>query len=475
MHTRQNIPNSLHGTTRFAEPDDIKEMGYLHGNGVAIGGFKNTFWGTSMLRDDGPEHVLAFAPARSGKSVGLVLPALLTWPESTIQLDITGQNYERTSGWRAAQGQNVFRFEPSAAEGSARYNPLEEIRIETPYQNSDCINVATSLQSVWEPEAFLWLTCAILHVLYRVRDEEGRKANLADVLHFLCSTVAGAHGEIKEDDQFVKLLLHMENYQHGNADADKQVRRGASRMRLHGVNERTDISSRALASLAIFADPVVAQNTSACDFNINDLMRADQPTNVYLVLPPGEIGRMKMLMRLIINQVLTRLTTTILPYKHRMLLMLDDFCQLGKLNNLQRLLAIMEDYGIKAFLITPDITQLHGVYGRDECILSNCHIRIAYAPCCSVTAQVLSKMTGKATCESVCETSRPLMTPDECMLIPGPEHDETGRVTKAGKMLIFTAGKPTIYAQQFLFFADKELNARSKMKPSGILKDGKLQ
>ncbi|WP_152986736.1 type IV secretory system conjugative DNA transfer family protein, partial [Pseudovibrio sp. POLY-S9] len=413
--------------------------------------------------------------ARSGKSTGVVLPALLTWTESMILLDIGGQYHTKTSGWRASQGQNVFRFEPSASEGSARYNPLAEIRIGTPYQNSDCINVATSLQSFWEPEAFLWLTSAILHVLYQVRDEEERTANLADVLRFLCSGVANGHGEKREEDQFMKLLLHMENYQHGNEDADKEVRRAASRIRLHTADKRTDISSRALASLAIFADPLIAQNTSACDFNINDLMNAGQPTNVYLVLPPAEIGRLKMLMRLILNQVLTRLTTTTLPYKHRMLLMLDDFCLLGKLNNLQRLLPVLKEYGIKAFLVTPDISHLHNAYGPDQSFLFHCHVRIAYAPCYRETAQVLSKMTGTITCESDLQSSQPLMTPEECMLIPGLQHDDTGSVKKAGKMLIFTAAKPTIYTRQLLFFEDEELSARSRMNPSGNIMDGKLQ
>ena len=39
-------------------------------------------WRDDYLRHDGPEHVLCFAPTRSGKGVGLVVPTLLTWPGS---------------------------------------------------------------------------------------------------------------------------------------------------------------------------------------------------------------------------------------------------------------------------------------------------------------------------------------------------------------------------------------------------------
>ncbi|WP_054785461.1 type IV secretory system conjugative DNA transfer family protein [Pseudovibrio denitrificans] len=157
---------SLHGSARFAEPDEIKKMGLLRGKGVVVGGLEDKLKGTTMLRHDGPEHVLAFAPTRSGKGVGVVIPTLLTWPGSTIVLDIKGENYAKTSGWRASQGQNVFYFEPSAEEGSARYNPLQEIRLGTDHQIGDCMNVAKmiidtsgkGLKDFWEQEGFSWLT-----------------------------------------------------------------------------------------------------------------------------------------------------------------------------------------------------------------------------------------------------------------------------------------------------------------------------
>ncbi len=226
-------------------------------------------------------------------------------------------------------------------------------------------------------------------------------------------------------------------------------------------------------------------------------MNADQPTNVYLVLSPAEIGRMKALIRIILNQMLTRLTAKMSHndgetlYRHRMLLMLDEFPQLGKLDIFESSLAFMAGYGLKAFLITQDITQLQSAYTRDESIISNCHVRIAYAPNKIETARVLSDMTGKTTVvqrrrsvsknlerggaslsESVSETSRPLMTPDECMMMPGLQYDEDGRVIAPGEVLVFTAGKPTIKGQQYLYFQDEDLNARSKIKPSGNVKAG---
>ena len=78
------------------------------------------------LRHDGPEHVLCFAPTRSGKGVGLVVPTLLTWPGSCIVHDIKGENWTLTSGFRAQHGR-VLLFDPTNAK-SAAYNPLLEVR-----------------------------------------------------------------------------------------------------------------------------------------------------------------------------------------------------------------------------------------------------------------------------------------------------------------------------------------------------------
>ncbi|WP_082830623.1 type IV secretory system conjugative DNA transfer family protein, partial [Pseudovibrio sp. W74] len=514
---------SLHGSARFAEREEIEKMGLLRGKGVVVGGLEDKLKGTTMLRHDGPEHVLAFAPTRSGKGIGVVVPTLLTWPGSTIVLDIKGENYAKTSGWRASQGQNVFYFEPSAKEGSARYNPLQEIRIGQEEQIGDCMNVATmiidtsgqGMKDFWEQEGFSWLSTTILHVLYRVRNEEERTATLTDVLYFLSVgdedskanladkldelVKAKATGKKDEDDSFERILHDMESYDHGNEDADREVRRCAGRMRKRAPNERSGVVSTATAQLAIFSDTIVARNTSESDFTINDLMNSDQPTNVYLILSPAEITRMKALIRIILNQFLTRLTAKMSHnedetlYKHRMLLMLDEFPQLGKLDIFETSLAFMAGYGLKAFLITQDITQLQKAYGRDESIISNCHVRIAYAPNKIETARVLSDMTGKTTVvqrkrsvsknldkasasvsESLSEVARPLLTPDECMLLPGLEYDEEGKVTGPGKMLIFTAGKPTIYGQQFLYFQDEEMRDRSKLKPSGNVKNGVL-
>ena len=93
----------------------MKAAGLLGPDGVVLGKLERNY-----LRHDGPEHVLWFAPTRSGKGVGLVVPSLLSWPGSAIVHDIKGENWQLTTGFRAKYGR-VLLFDPTDPN-SAAYN-----------------------------------------------------------------------------------------------------------------------------------------------------------------------------------------------------------------------------------------------------------------------------------------------------------------------------------------------------------------
>ncbi|MDR2947446.1 MAG: type IV secretory system conjugative DNA transfer family protein, partial [Candidatus Adiutrix sp.] len=244
---------------------------------------------------------------------------------------------------------------------------------------------------------------------------------------------------------------------------------------------------------ALYKDPVVARNVSRCDFRLNDLMNYEVPVNLYLVISPADIDRLRPLLRIFVAQMLGRLTEKMefedgaskAGYKHRLLLMLDEFTSLGKLAIVERAIAYMAGYGCKGYFIVQDTKQLSHVYGQDNALMANCHIRIAYAPNLPETAEYLSKMAGtttvvdkkisisggarggKSRSTSISETSRPLLTPDECMRLPGLSKDAAGH-TVPGDMLIFTAGNPPIYGRQILYFIDPVFAARAKVKAPGV-------
>jgi type IV secretion system protein VirD4 len=163
-------------------------------------------------------------------------------------------------------------------------------------------------------------------------------------------------------------------------------------------------------------------------------------------------------------------------------MMLDEFPSLGKLDIMQESLAFIAGYGIKCYLICQDINQLQAQYGKEEAITSNCHIQTAFPPNRLETAEHLSKLTGQTTVvkqqvttsgnrfggltnisKSLHEVQRPLLTPDECMRMPGPRKDASGMITEPGDMVIYCAGYPAIYGKQPLYFADPTFSERAKI------------
>ena len=486
----------LHGSARWAVKREAATL--FKKTGVVVGGWRS-WWRTRMLRHDGPEHVMVFAPTGSGKGVSLIIPTLLTWLESVFCLDIKGENYALTSGWRASKGHRIIKFDPTSPTGSARFNPLAEVRVGTERDIADCQNIASmmvdsegkGLKDYWMKEGWSWLSVLLLHVVYRVKRDEKRIACFDDVNTF----VSGLTPNNDDDtDNFVELLNDMIAFDHHADHVNKEVRRGATKMLLKASQERSGVHSTAVTEMSLYADPIIARNTAVSDFQLEELMGGEQPVAFYLIMPPSDIDRCRPLTRTILNIMLRRLTermefeggTPKKAYKHRLLLLLDEFTSVGKLDIFERALAFIRGYGIKAMVIVQDITQLHQTYGKEESIMSNCAVRVAFTPNKFETAKLLSDLTGKTTIlqatrsrsgkvgeigsvsDQLKETGRPLLTPNECMrlrLIREKKRWFRRPKMIPGDVLTFSAGLPPIRGRQVLYFQKKELRKRAAMPP----------
>jgi type IV secretion system protein VirD4 len=451
-----------YGSARWANADEVGAAGLLGADGVVLGRFDGAY-----LRHDGPEHVLCFAPTRSGKGVGLVVPSLLTWPGSAIVHDIKGENWQLTAGLRSRFGR-VLLFDPTNT-GSAAYNPLLEVR-RGEWEVRDVQNVADVLvdpegslerRNHWEKTSHSLLVGAILHVLYAESDK----------------TLAGVASFLSDPRRPIETaLVAMMTTPHLGQHGPHPVVASAARELLNkSDNERSGVLSTAMSFLGLYRDPVVAQVTRRCDWHIADLAGGERPSTLYLVVPPSDISRTKPLIRLILNQIGRRLTEdlTATDRRHRVLLMLDEFPALGRLDFFESALAFMAGYKLKSFLIAQSLNQIEKAYGANNSILDNCHVRVSFATNDERTAKRVSDALGTATemramknyaghrlspwlghlMVSRQETARPLMTPGEVMQLP------------PGDEIVMVAGVPPIRAKKARYFEDARLAERVMPPP----------
>ncbi|MBN9032771.1 MAG: conjugal transfer protein TraG [Rhizobiales bacterium] len=453
---------ATYGSARWAEDQEIRNAGLLDPDGVVLGRYDRNY-----LRHDGPEHVLCFAPTRSGKGVGLVVPTLLTWPASAIVHDIKGENWTLTAGFRAKHGR-VLLFDPTNARSSA-YNPLLEVR-QGEWEVRDVQNIADILvdpegsldkRNHWEKTSHSLLVGAILHVLYAEKDK-----TLAGVANFLSDPRRPVESTLR---------AMMDTPHLGEAGVHPVIASSARELLNKSENERSGVLSTAMSFLGLYRDPVVARVTARCDWRIADLVGSRQPVTLYLVVPPSDINRTKPLIRLILNQIGRRLTEelTTSGKRHRLLLMLDEFPALGRLDFFESALAFMAGYGIKGFLIAQSLNQIERAYGPNNAILDNCHVRVSFATNDERTAKRVSDALGTATelrdstnyaghrlapwlghlMVSRQETARPLLTPGEIMQLPPTDE------------IVMVAGTPPIRATKARYFEDARFQERILTPP----------
>jgi len=486
----------VHGTARFQTEHEVRRSGLLPRRpgaphaGVYIGGWTDVKGRTHYLRHDGPEHCIVIAPTRSGKGVGNVVPTLLSWPASAVVYDEKGELWALTAGWRASGAKNVvIRWEPGAAEGSAGFNFLEEVRLGTPHEVADAQNIAQmlcdpegrGLADHWQKTSFALLTGLILHVLYKEKKARGATASLADVARALSDPSRKSEALWEE----MVMTCHLGSQPH------PVVATAGRDMLERETRERGSVLSSAKTYLVLFQDPLIADNTRHSDFRILDLMNHERPVSLYVVTRGDDKERLRPLVRLMLAMITRRLMGVEMlfkdgqpqmPHRHRLLLMLDEFPSLNRLHLIEDALPKCAGYGIKAYLATQDREQMFRSYGEHQSITGNCHNRIIYAPNEWKTGEWVSQMVGNTTIvkEDVTESgtrygpmkhisrtyhevSRPLMTPNEIMQLRKPEKNDKGEITAPGEMVIFVAGEAPIRGTQILYFQDPVFSRRARI------------
>ena len=334
----------------------------------------------------GSSHILGYAPTRSGKGIGWIIPTLLTYTGSVVVTDIKGENYEVTASWRSTFS-HVIYFNPTY-QHTARWNPLDELRL-GPTVIRDAMNLGEILGApergkenrFWDSGAKNLLTATILFVLYTQKPK-----TLARVSYLISRA---EHTIDAMSECSIASNPSAEEFIHATAqtliDASDNVRGGW-------------IAGAAIA-VDLWRDPLVAHATSASDLQIRDLQYAEHPVSIYLHIPPSDLNRLAPLVRLFFEYCVDKLTEdhAASADAHQLLMLADEFPAFGTMRKIETSIPYTAGFGIRWFFIGQGLEQFENRYGRNHQFNSNSHVTLAYRTNDTENARKLSEMLGDTT------------------------------------------------------------------------------
>lgn len=462
----QGKRRSLHGDARWATHSEILGAGLLEDSGIILGKAGGRFLMTSAAK-----FVLLIAPTRSGKGVGTIIPNLLNWSQSVIVVDIKGENYDVTAGFRAKHGQEVFKFAPFDDKFETHCcNPLA-------YVNRDPRFVVGELQSIG-------------YMLYPKKDgdaafwnDAARNVFVAVALYCIESNLPLTIGEVlrRSSGGGKPKEYWLDVVERGVSASGQQLTEDCLNALRQFVgnsdNTLTSILSTFSAPLGVFANPAVDAATSRDDFDLRDIRR--RKMSIYVVIPPNRLAEASLLINLFFSVAIDQ-NTKILPekdpsLKYLALLLLDEFPALGRVDKYVKSVGYIAGYGLRALTIAQSVSQLKDreLYGDEgtRTLVTNHMLQIMYAPREQQDAQEYSEILGYSTeeglskgtsrgkgsltrSENVSDQKRALMLPQEL------------REMGADRIIVLSDNCKPIYGDKITYYTDPAFTSRLLPPPT---------
>lgn len=459
------LPESQHGDAHWATPAEIKKAGLMHnGTGMTMGMYKGKMLVVDKINC---QHALLFAPTGSGKGVGFVIPNLLFWDDSVIVHDVKLENFETTSGFRTHKmKQKCYLWNPADQDGYTHcYNPMDFIARDYGKQVDDVMKISKFLlpkEEFWTNEGRALVTGVMLALLAM----DDRPASMGETLRTLRSDDVAYNIAVMLDTKGE--FIHPTGYMNLAAYLQKPDK------------ERGSVTSTAASSLDLWANPLVDAATMKSDFDIGTFRTI--PTSLFVGISPSNVQRLQPLLQIFYQQcagIFTKRMPDKKKEKCRVMMLLDEFPTLGKMDEIKSGIAYYRGYWVKLFLITQDTEQLKSIYEASgmNSFLSNCTYRITYAANNVETGKYISDLLGDKTVISQEEGSRPkyldlnpgarqvsvkkssrkLLMPQEVIGLPADEQ------------IILIEANPPIKCKKIYYYKDKLFTSRL-MKPTSVPK-----
>ncbi|WP_254426727.1 type IV secretory system conjugative DNA transfer family protein [Rhodanobacter sp. C06] len=485
---------SLHGDARFASLSDLRKAGLLtqSAQGILIGKYRGRY-----LWLNGAQHAIAISPTRSGKTTSIAIPVLLSYAQSMMVLDLKGELFKATSGWREAQGHVIRVWAPYDDAGNThRFNPM-------------------SLMAGMDPGKRLGELQTMAAILYP--DEAGKdpfwtsqsRATFAAFASFmfeiwdaqvLAQQRAGTPASMQLDPNTSILFPSLERILRLSSGMDgKGIKETLQQIladpayayvspqtrtvfgNLLGLAEQTfsSVIATVQAPLQQFLSPILATATNATDFDVNALRK--RPTTLYVIIPTNKLDESSKLLNIFFSTVIGANLGKQLgeepELKHQLLMLMDEFTAMGRVDVWAKRISISASYGVRDLCIVQSRSQLRSAYGDHDAqnFITNHGAQIVFAPREQADANEYSEMLGYKTVRrkqesrsrgrgrdshqvsiSYNEEKRALFLPQEIKELPQDEE------------IIFYEGCKPIRAHKNWFFKDKALRERAGVPPASI-------
>ena len=453
-------PRALHGEARFARRYEIKHAGLLGDQGIILGRL-----GRRYLALGGQQGVLLAAPPRSGKGVGVVIPNLLNWPGSVVCVDIKRENWATTAGFRQAQGQACYLFDPFAEDGrTSRWNPLDYVSATHSRRINDLQRIADMLYPDPPGVDPFWTASAralFLGVALYLFETPSLPRTLGEVLRQ--GMASDDEGFGKHWKRIVQLRSRM-----GRPLSSECVRA------LYDVIDLAPVTASSIrktftSRLDLWLNPMLDAATAQNDFDLRALRK--KPMSIYVGVNPDDLHRLRPVLNLFFQQAIG-LQTRELPehnreLRHQDLMLLDEFTALGRIPIVSEAISYLPGYNVRVLLVIQTPSQLREVYGPHaaETMVKTLAARVVYAPkdvsdakeiseeigSTTVKAKTLSRRAfggGKGSTVSISDQRRALLLPQEVK--------EIG----TGRAIIFYEGLRPIVGDKIRYYEDERFKVR---------------
>jgi type IV secretion system protein VirD4 len=446
---------------------EARRAGLLARSGCVLGDLDGRLLITSDLRP-----TLVTGGTRSGKGRGHVVPSLLSWTESAMVHDPKQELWRLTAGWRATFSHTLC-FSPRSPV-SARWNPLAEIQ-PGPGELAQVQRLVAILsdpggvrdeEAIWEKSASEILEAVVLHVLYTAKDEAKSLLKVRELLADL--------------DEAAEVMLRTQH--RCGADGEPQthpfIKTAVKGYAAMHDRFRTSVQGTARSYLKWLAGEDVERALSASDFALGDLMCADAPVSLYVQVAPADASALKPLVRLLFYAAAQSLTAheaadaTGRPKRHKLLMAMDEFPLLGRVEFFEKSLRLMSGYGLKTMFVAQSLNDIVETYGPNNTILDNCAVFTAFAALDPMTQDKVSRLTGSVaeirtsrsgpaglgtgrSSVSHSEVERPLLEPGEIRALPDDEQ------------LVFVAGQRPLRTRKVQYDRREPFRSRAAFPAPG--------